>query len=197
MTQGGAADDSEIQVLLERLGAGDAAASDALLRDLYGVLRSIARETMSHERSDHTLQPTALVHEAWIRLFHRDGGGEPLEVASRDHLVHLVARTMRRVLVDHARAKKTAKRGGSAKGIELDEVIARFGERGTDLVDFDDALSVLMQSDEELAQIVELKVFGGLSMDELSGVLGVSLATAERRWRVAKLWLLEALGDQG
>jgi RNA polymerase sigma factor (TIGR02999 family) len=192
----GAESDAQIRVLLERLGAGDAEASDALLRDLYGVLRSIAREAMSHERSDHTLQPTALVHEAWIRLFHREGSGEPLEVESRDHLVHLVARTMRRVLVDHARAKKTAKRGGAAKGLELDEVIARFGERGTDLVDFDDALSVLMQSDAELAQVVELKVFGGLSMDELSRVLGVSLATAERRWRVAKLWLLEALSEQ-
>lgn len=118
-----------------------------------------------------------------------------MDVGSRDHLVRLVARTMRRVLVDHARAKKASKRGGSAKSLELDEVIARFDERGTDLVEFDDALSVLTDSDPELARIVELKIFAGLSMDEIAGVLGVSLATTERRWRVAKLWLAEALGS--
>ncbi|QDV07742.1 RNA polymerase sigma factor [Planctomycetes bacterium Poly30] len=187
-------EDPEIRALMARLEVGDVGASEALLQDLYGVLRSVARETMSHERGDHTLQPTALVHEAWIRLFHREDGAVPLQVGSRDHLVRLVARTMRRVLVDHARAKKTAKRGGSSRSLELDEVVARFDESGTDLVEFDDALKVLMSSDDELAQVVELKIFGGLSMEEIASVLGVSLATAERRWRVAKLWLLEKLG---
>lgn len=181
--------------ILARLDAGDPDAADELLKVLYGSLRALAGHAMGQERRDHTLQPTALVHEAWIRLFGEQGiRGAGLQ--DRDHVTRVIARTMRRILVDHARARRTAKRGGgSVNAGELSGLIAAYEDQGTDLVELDDALAVLAETDAELARIVELKTFGGLTMDEIAAAIGVSKATAERRWQVARMWMTRALGE--
>ncbi|MEM9799721.1 MAG: ECF-type sigma factor [Planctomycetota bacterium] len=179
--------------LLSRMESGDGEAASQLLPLLYDELRRIARENMARERIGHTLQPTALVHEAWVRLLGAEGGAKGFE--GREHFLRAAAQVMRRVLVDHARARNAEKRGGGpGNAVELDDVVERFEAQGTDLVELDDALSELDRVDSELARIVELRTFGGLTMDDVARSLGVSKATAERRARVARMWLARALG---
>lgn len=194
-------DDARARDLLTRVQDGDAAAASELLPILYGELKRIARENMGRERVGHTLQPTALVHEAWMRILgspKADGDGR--EFNDRDHFLRTAAQVMRHVLVDHARARNAEKRGGgdiqsSAYAIELNEVLDGYESEGTDLVELDDALEELAKSDPDLARVIELRTFGGLTMDEVAAALGVSKATAERRARLARIWLAKALGQ--
>ncbi len=192
-------DETQATRLLNRIQAGDEGATAELLPLLYDELKRIARENMARERGGHTLQPTALVHEAWLRLVGGNAANsdEGPGFNGREHFLKAAALVMRRVLVDHARARNSEKRGGGAQGhevVELDEIVDRFESEGTDLVDLDDALTELARTDEELARIVELRTFAGLTMDEVAAALGVSKATAERRARVARVWLADALG---
>jgi len=184
---------AEVTQLLTRSSAGDARASEALLPLLYAELRGLARRVMSDERAEHTLQPTALVHEAWIKLF---AGGPPPAVEDRAHFLRLATRAMRHVLVDHARGRRRLKRGGGAQPRELlDEVLDEV-ERGGDLdvIALHEALERLEGLDAQAARIVELRFFGGLSIAEAAEAMGVSTPTVERGWRVARMWLARELG---
>ncbi len=189
-------DDTRAFDLLGRVQEGDASAASELLPILYSELKRIARENMGRERVGHTLQPTALVHEAWMRILGPgDDGAKTAAFTGREHFLKTAAQVMRHVLVDHARARNSLKRGGgSAQSIELDEVLDGYEAEGTDLVELDDALRTLAETDPDLARVVELRTFGGLTMDEVAAALGVSKATAERRARVARVWLAKALG---
>ncbi len=191
-------DDDRALDLLGRVQDGDASAASELLPILYSELKRIARENMGRERVGHTLQPTALVHEAWMRILKPaagdDGGDRDAAFTGREHFLKTAAQIMRHVLVDHARARNSLKRGSGARSVELDEVLDGYEAEGTDLVELDDALSALAETDPDLARIVELRTFGGLTMDEVAAALGVSKATAERRARTARVWLAKALG---
>jgi RNA polymerase sigma factor (TIGR02999 family) len=185
------------QRLLSQARSGSESASGELLQLLYGELRDVARRCMEREHAGHTLQPTALVHEAWLRLF---SGNETPSWESRAHFVHTVARAMRRVLIDHARARRSEKRGAGVRPEPLDRTIAYFEEHSIELLDLDRALAKLEEFDPELAHLVELRFFGGLSIPEIAPLLGVSVPTIERRWRVARGWLrgeLHAEDDSG
>ena len=184
-------DPSQATQLLQRMSGGDEQAANELLPILYEELRNVAERFMSRERNDHTLQPTALVHEAYLKLV--DEPHQP-EWENRAHFVRFAARAMRNVLVDHARAKKTAKRGEGLRKVPLDEVLAAFEERSLDVLALDEALEVLFAMDEQLARVVELRYFAGLTIAETAQVLGVSTPTVERAWRVARLWLLKRVG---
>ena len=158
----------------------------------YDELRVLARRALSRERSDHTLQPTALVHEVFLRSS-RDRRFHGLDRAG---ILSLAARTMRDVLVEHARRKNARKRGGAARRLPLDETVASYEERAVDLVALDDALSRLAAFDAQLARIVELRFFGGLTEDEVATVFQVSGRTVRRAWRVARQWLARELGEE-
>jgi RNA polymerase sigma factor (TIGR02999 family) len=165
--------------------------NEALLKLVYDDLRARADALMRHERGDHTLQATALVHEAWLRLVDRGSVGWE----DKTHFFAVAARALRRVLVDHARTRRRDKRGGGAPRLPFnDEMLAAY-EDAVDLVAMDDALAKLHNEDEEAARIVELRFFGGLGHDEIATVLDVSTRTVERRWRFARAWLFRALAD--
>ena len=175
-------------VLLRRARDGDAAAADELLPLLYDELRRIAVAHMAGERDGHTLQPTALVHEAWMRL-----ADAPEHAEDKNHFLSLAARVMRRVLVDHARTRKAAKRGGEQQRLPLDDALALYEQRDLDVLALDDALAGLEQMDAELARLVELRFFGGLSNGEAAEALGSSLRSVERSWATARTWLRDSL----
>ncbi|MGQ0553839.1 MAG: sigma-70 family RNA polymerase sigma factor [Planctomycetota bacterium] len=175
--------------LLRRFGEGDRSAADELFPLLYDQLRTVARSHMARERADHTLQPTALVHEAWARL----AGAEVGELRDRQHFLALAARAMRQILVEHARARDTDKRGGGAQRVPLEIVSELWQERHLDVLAVDEALNRLAQQDEQLAHLVELRFFGGLSNGEVGAALGVPLRSVERMWSTARAWLRLAL----
>lgn len=185
-------DPSEFTQLFERAEAGDPGAGEALLPALYEELHGLAARMMAEERAGHTLQATALVHEAWMRLF---AGGSP-ELNDRRHLARLAARAMRRVLVDHARARGRAKRGSAAPRAELlDTLVAEVeGQGRLDVLALNEALERFAAIDPLAARLVELRYFAGLSIAEAAAALEVSTPTVERRWRVARLWLARELG---
>jgi RNA polymerase sigma factor (TIGR02999 family) len=179
--------------LLHQAEAGDPSAAERLLPLVYGELRSIAGRLMSAERPDHTLQPTALVHEAYVRLIEGTG---PEPWTSRAHFVHVAVRAMRNLLVDHARSHRAEKRGAGRRGdVALDDVIDALGESLPDLLVLEEALARLERMDAQLARIVELRFFGGLTIEETAGVLGISTPTVERGWRVARMWLRTELPE--
>ncbi len=178
-------------VSLRELAAGDARAGDELFGLVYAELRSLAGSYL-RGGGPQTLQPTALVHEAYLRMIDSDGGSG---WSSRAHFVGVAAKAMRSVLVDHVRAKRAHKRGGELARVPLDELVEQLEQSGSDLVSLDDALSALADLDPQLAKLVELRFFGGLSIDETAKVLGVSTATVERSWRTARLWLRARLGE--
>lgn len=180
----------EATVCLARLCRGDRAAGDELFRLVYGELREMAGGFMRRGQKGETLQPTALVHEAFLRLVE----GEPAEGwESRAHFLGVAAKAMRSVLVDHVRAKQAQKRGGSSARVPLDDLVDELQQSGSDLVSLDDALQALAQLDGELARVVELRFFGGLTIEETARVMGISTATVERAWRTARLWLRDRL----
>jgi len=171
--------------LLVRLTEGDRGVLDELLPVVYGELRKLASSYLRRERVGHTLQPTALVHEAYMRLVDQT----QVQWQNRAHFFGVAAQMMRRILVDHARAHEAEKRGGEFQKLSLDENIDVSGERDVNLVALDDALNLLAEIDPQKMKVVELRFFGGLSVEETAEVLGVSAPTVKRQWRMAKAWL--------
>lgn len=162
---------------------------DALLPAVYGELRALASRHLRAERPDHTLQPTALVHEAYLRL----AAVPQVSVLDRGQFFGLAAQMMRRILVNHAEARNAAKRGGQATRVTLDDSVSWTGDRDLDLVELDDALRRLAVVSARQAQVVELRFFAGLGIEEAGAVLGISPATVKREWTLARAWLRDAL----
>lgn len=177
--------------LLTRWAAGDRAALDELTPVVYDQLQKLARGQLRGERAGHTLEPTALVHEAFLRL----GNYDRISWQNRAHFFSIASMTMRRVLVDYARQRRAAKRGGSAVAVTLAESRTPGDSVDVDLIALDEALSQLGLQDPRQCRIVEMRYFGGLTHEEIAETLDVSLATVNRDWRVAKLWLRRALTD--
>ncbi|MGO9084749.1 MAG: sigma-70 family RNA polymerase sigma factor [Terriglobales bacterium] len=172
-----------VSLLLAQWNAGDDQALQAVLPLVYDELRRLANHYMRGERPDHTLQATALVHEAYLRL--EKQGSAPFK--DRSHFVAICAQLMRQILVEYARSHRAAKRDGGYK-LTLDDAVA-FKSRNLDLVALDDALQELAKLDAQQSRIVELRFFGGLSIEESARVLGLSPATVKRHWSTARLWL--------
>lgn len=179
----------EITELLGEINAGDESALIRLVGLLYDELHALAARQMRKERWDHTLQPTALVNEAYLRLL----GDRNIQLHDRAHFFGAAAEVMRRILVDHARKKLADKRGGGKAHAQLDDVIVWREDRSEDMVAIDDALSRLAAMDPEKSRIVELRFFAGLSIDEIAAVLDVSPRTVKRKWRFAKAWLFREI----
>ena len=175
--------------LLLAWGHGDQAAFDQLVPLVHEELRRIARQRMGRERGGHTLQPTALVNEAYLRLIDL----KRIQWQDRQHFFAMAARVMRRVLVDAARARRFHKRGGGAPMASLDDALVVSNEPQRDLVELDDALNALAEVDPRKGQVVEMRYFGGLSVEETADALHVSPGTVMRDWRLAKVWLLREL----
>ena len=182
-------DAQDITTLLQAWRGGEQQALTELMPLVYQQLKKIAGHLVSRERQDHTLETTALVHEAYVRLANLERVGWK----DRSHFFALCARIMRRILVDYARAHRSEKRGGYARRIESAELALLSSERAPDLVALDEALSELAKRDAERARVVELRFFGGLDREQIALVLGMSSATGTRRWRSARAWLITYL----
>lgn len=173
---------------------GDKTALDKLTPLVYDELRRIAHRYARRERNGHTLQTTALVNEAYLRL----AGTKNIEWQNRAHFFAVTAQVMRNVLIDHARRRLYAKRGGKAQQVPIDDVPLEMSEqRADELVVLDEALSDLAKLDQRKARVVELRYFGGLSLEETAEVLGISLMTVRRDWRAAKAWLFRRMKAEG
>jgi RNA polymerase sigma factor (TIGR02999 family) len=181
----------DVTGLLQKWQAGDAGALEELVPLVYDELRRVARARLRQEQPDHTLQATALVHEAYLRLI---GAGQPTP-QNRAHLFAVAARLMRQILVDHARRKHAEKRGGDATIISIQDAEAAPDIALVDILALDEALGELAALDPRLCQVVELKYFAGLTIDEAAEALKVSTPTVERDWRVAKAWLHQRLSS--
>ena len=177
----------QVTALLRGMADGDAAAGERLFPLVYNELHRIASAYMRQERPEHTLQPTALVHEAYLRLVGE--GSDAARYENRRHFVAAAAVAMRRILVNHAKAKATQKRGGGREPAELDDAAAAFGERSIDLIALDDALDRLARLDPTQARLVELRFFGGMSVAECARELNVSERTVHYEWAHARAWL--------
>jgi RNA polymerase sigma factor (TIGR02999 family) len=171
--------------MLSALLEGDASARSRLLPLIYEDLRALAAKQLKQERPGHTLQPTALVHEAWLRLIEC----ERMDWQGRTHFFAMAATMLRRVLVDHARARGAKKRGGNAARISLSDVETELPEDQLDLLALDEALEKLAEKSQRQAQVVELRYFAGLSIEEAAFALGVSADTVKSDWRFARSWL--------
>lgn len=174
----------EVTQLLVKLSSGDRSALDELLPLVYDELRRLANRYLRRERSDHTLQATALVNEAYLRLVDQN-----VPWQNRAHFFGVAAEMMRRILVDHARSHQAQKRGSGGIKLSLDDAINMSDERATDLIALDDALNALAEFDPQKSRIVELRFFAGLSIEETAKVLGIGTATVIRQWKTAKAWL--------
>jgi RNA polymerase sigma-70 factor (ECF subfamily) len=185
----------DLTLILGRARAGDDQAKDELIALIYDELRQVASRLMRSERSDHTLPPTAVVHEAVIRLL----GDAVFDTArDRNYLFASAARAMREVLIDHARRRSADRRGGHRRRVPLDQVVDYFEEQGVDVVAVHEALDRLTQWNERQGQVMTLRYFGGLTVPEVAEALGVSVVTVERDWRLARAWLVGQLrGDGG
>jgi RNA polymerase sigma factor (TIGR02999 family) len=184
---------SDITNLLDEWGRGDRRAFDELLPLVYAELRQVAARQLRHERDGHSLQPTALVHEAYLRLVDQ----RKADWRGRAHFFGVAAQVMRRILVDHARRRLADKRGDGVRPVSIDQAIDTPGVSEIPILDLDDALDRLAGLDAGLARIVELRAFGGLTIEEAAHVLKVSPSTAKREWRTAKAWLTRELGADG
>lgn len=181
----------QVTQLLVEWGKGNETARDQLMALVYAELHRMASRYMGTQNPGHTLQPTALVHEAYVRLT-----GDDKQWNNRAHFFAVAAKSMRHILVDHARTHQAAKRGGEQDPLPLDEAIAISGERAAELVALDDALSDLAKLNLRQSEIVELKYFGGLSVEETAETVGVSPETVMRDWRIAKAWLYKQLSQR-
>ncbi len=186
-TMGPKVHESQTAKLLIRMEAGDETAAAELLPVVYDEMRRIAKRLMVDERRNHTLQTTALIHEAWMRL------GDSSRYEDRRHFLRVAARAMRNVLVDHARAKRATKRGGGKPTAPLDDALAAYEAKDIDVVALNEALEKLGESDPELLRIVELRLFGGLTMKETGEVVGKTLRQVDRAWTFARGWLRREL----
>ncbi len=182
----------QVTRLLLDWGKGDQDALEQLIPLVHEELRRVARRYMAHERAGHTLQATALVNEAYLRLIDI----RQVRWQNRAHFFAMSARLMRRILVDFARSRRYQKRGGGAQKVSLDEALMLCPERGTDLVALDDAVTALAAVDPRKARVVEMRFFGGLSVEESAEALHVSVDTVMRDWKLAKAWLLRELKGQ-
>lgn len=182
---------SDLTPLLAAAGRGDRAAWDRLIPLVYDELKQLAASQMQRERSNHTIQPTALVHEAFVRL----AGQRNAVWNNPTHFYGAAAEVMRRILVDFARTRKAAKRGGGVAPVSIENTLVDFEEKATDIVLLDDAMQRLAEFAPDQARIVELRFFGGLSVEQTAEVMSVSTATIQRGWRIAKAWLLRELSN--
>lgn len=171
-------------------GHGDTAALDRLIPYVHDQLRQIAQRCAAGERAGQSLQATALINEAYLRLVDT----KAITLKDRAHFFALSARLMRRILIDRARARRAIKRGGLATRVTFDEALVVTNEPGQELVALDDALEALAKFDERKSRVIEMRFFGGLSVEETAGVLGVSPDTVMRDWRLAKAWLEREMG---
>ena len=185
--------EDEVTRLLEAWSEGDSRALDRLLPLVYADLRRIAANQLRSERSDHTLSATAVVHEAYLKLV----GQRKVRLEDRAQFFAAAATQMRRILVDHARRRAAAKRGGPEMRVTLDEEIVAGAERDVELLAVDRALDELAQLDERVAKVVELRFFGGLSLDDTALALDISRSTAAREWALARGWLHRRLEGGG
>jgi RNA polymerase sigma factor (TIGR02999 family) len=180
---------SQVTELLLRWSKGESAAREKLVPLVYDELRRMARRVLSERGRDYTLQSTALVHEAYLRLV----GHTSVHWDSRVHFFAVAAQLMRRILMDHIRMQRAQKRGGVCVTMRLDEALALSSQREVDLVALDDALNRLSTLDERQCRLVELRFFGGLTIEEISQALKISPATVKREWATARLWLLREM----
>lgn len=180
----------EVTLLLRRLGAGEKAADSELFQIVYQELRRLAGHYMRSERQGHTLQPTALVHEAYAAIL----GGQSLQIKDRSHFMAIASRAMRRVLVDHARARAAYKR--EHQKVSLDGVEPGEPAKIVEILTVNNALEDLRIEDPLQAQIVELRYFGGMSVEETAQALSISTRTVKRKWSVARLWLYDRLSEK-
>lgn len=178
--------------VLRRWSAGDEQAREELIERVYDELKALARARLGMERADHTLQPTALVHEAWLKLIR----GEQVDWQDRAHFIAVSARVMRQILVDSGRRKRAAKRNDDQPPTLFVPTVQSEEER-VDILDLDEALLRLEALDESQARLVELRYFGGLTIPEAAAAMSVSVATANRNWRAARTWLYMALAGDG
>ena len=186
---------ADVTRILDALNEGDDKASDKLLEAVYDELRRLASNKLSREKPGQTLQATALVHEAWLRLV----GSQRNDWQSRGHFFTAAAEAMRRILVDRARSKDRLKRGGGRKRVDMDPLDLVVLPLRMDLVGLDEALEKLGMEEPEKAELVKLRFFIGLTLEEAAEVLGVSRATAARHWAYARAWLYEEIrkGEEG
>jgi len=182
----------DVTQLLQAWGQGDERALDKLMPLVYQELRRLAQRYMAHERPGHTLQTTALVNEAYLRLV--DAG--KVNFQNRAHFFAVSAQLMRRILVEFARRHGSLKRGGEVQRVSLEESLVVYGERGSDLVALDDALKALAALDARRSRVVELRFFGGLSVEETAAVLRVSPETVMHDWKLAKAWLRREMSGE-
>ncbi len=179
----------EVTLLLRRWSGGDASALEALAPLVYAELRRLAHRQLARERDDHTLQSTALVNEAFLRLIR----GPEVEWQDRAHFYAVSSQMIRRILVDHARQRHAGKRGAGAAMVELNEELMPGAPRAVELIALDDALSGLAKLDPVQSQVVEMRFFGGLSTEEIACALGIAPRTVGRYWASARLWLLREM----
>ena len=172
--------------------AGDPDAAEQLVPLVYEELRKVAQARMRRERADHTLQSTALIHEAYVKLVNQ----RRVRWRNRGHFFAVASNLMRRILVDHARARAYMKRGGGAQRVSFDEVAIADEERGAQLLAIHQALTELERLDRRQARVVELRYFGGLTIEEIAEVTGISVATVKREWSSAKAWLHRELAER-
>ena len=180
---------TDVTLLLNEISGGNQNAAAALVSLLYDELHEIAARYLQHERRDHTLQATALVHEAYLRLVDQQN----VEWKNRSHFFGVAAQLMRRILVDYARSHQAIKRGGSVPKISLDDAIVFSKEQPENLVALDQLLTRLSAVDSQQGQIVELRFFAGLSVEETAEIMDISPATVKRDWAMAKVWLAREL----
>jgi len=182
-------DSKDVTVLLQRMEGGDNEAANQLVPLLYEELRRMAGAYLRHERPDHTLQPTALVNEAYLKLVDQN-----VQWQNRSHFFGVASQLMRRILVDYARGRQAAKRGGGAGKLSLDEAMIASPQNAAAVLALDETLSRLAEFDPQLVRVVEMRVFGGLSIEETAAALSVSPATVKRNWSMAKAWLTQEMG---
>jgi RNA polymerase sigma factor (TIGR02999 family) len=184
--------EASVTELFEAANNGSLSARDRLMSLVYDELRRVAGSYMKHERPDHTLQPTALVHEAYLRLV----GQKRVKWQNPEHFIAVAAMMMRRILLNHAYSRNRDKRGGGRFKLSLDEADCFIRDKHMDVIALDEALKKLADSYPHEAHIVELRFFGGLTIEETARVLGVSESTVERDWKFARAWLLYELGGE-
>jgi len=185
-----AADSTEINLLLDQYKDGRDGAFDKLISLVYGELKKIAAYQLSAERPGHTLQPTALVHEAYLKL----AAQNPINWHDKSHFFALASQVMRHILVDHARSRLRHKRAGVLATVAVEEILNLNSKNAPELIALDDALNTLAEIDRRKSRIVELRYFGGLSLEETADILGISVATVRREWTTAKAWLRREMG---
>jgi RNA polymerase sigma factor (TIGR02999 family) len=187
-----AKDHHDITAMLAAWNDGSAEALDRVIDAIYPQLRRIARKHLARRRPGESLESAALANEAYLKLLHSGG----IRCENRSHFLALCSQMIRRILVDHARSRGFAKRGGDAQRVPLDQVLLSAQARGIEVLALDEALEALARIDARKSRVVELRYFGGLSIEETAEALGVSLDTAKRDWRMARAWLLAELSSK-